>query len=205
MRDQSIEGFLDDLAARTPAPDGGAAACLHAAQAAALLAMVARYTDGDRHAEHSEIVGTALAEAEILRLRALELAEQDVHTPREVGAARSHPRSTRAEKAARRDAIQHALSGAARPSVDTIALVAEILALAETLLSVGDRDVIADVAAAAEAARAAAAIARVNVEVDLANIEDLGAQVALREEVAGVDDLLDRAHRLTETVRATIR
>ena len=37
MRDDTIAAFLDQLAARVPAPGGGATAALHAAQAAALL------------------------------------------------------------------------------------------------------------------------------------------------------------------------
>ena len=54
MRDQTIEAFLGELAARVPAPGGGATAALHAAQAAALLAMVARYSDGPRYdADHT--------------------------------------------------------------------------------------------------------------------------------------------------------
>jgi len=43
MRDEKISDFLARLADRVPAPGGGAAAALHAAQAAALLGMVARY------------------------------------------------------------------------------------------------------------------------------------------------------------------
>ena len=42
MRDDTIAAFLDQLAARVPAPGGGATAALHAAQAAALLAMAVR-------------------------------------------------------------------------------------------------------------------------------------------------------------------
>jgi formiminotetrahydrofolate cyclodeaminase len=48
VREQTIEAFLTDLAARIPAPGGGATAALHAAQAAALLGMVARYSDGPK-------------------------------------------------------------------------------------------------------------------------------------------------------------
>jgi len=43
MRDETIASFLSRLAARTAAPGGGATGTPHAAQAAALLAMVARY------------------------------------------------------------------------------------------------------------------------------------------------------------------
>ena len=56
MRNDTVENFLHALAARVPAPGGGATAALHAAQAAALVAMVARYSDGPRFAEHAELV-----------------------------------------------------------------------------------------------------------------------------------------------------
>ena len=48
IRDQTIGEFLDQLAERVPAPGGGAAAALLAAQGAALLGMVARYTTGEK-------------------------------------------------------------------------------------------------------------------------------------------------------------
>ena len=46
MRAETIADFLDQLAARLPTPGGGATAALDAAQAAALVAMVARYSQG---------------------------------------------------------------------------------------------------------------------------------------------------------------
>ena len=51
MRDETITAFLDQLAARVPAPGGGATAALHAAQSAALLAMVARYSDAAKYVD----------------------------------------------------------------------------------------------------------------------------------------------------------
>ncbi|WP_411142455.1 cyclodeaminase/cyclohydrolase family protein [Streptomyces sp. x-80] len=50
MRDEKISDFLARLADRLPAPGGGASAALHAAQAAALLGMVARYSTGEKYA-----------------------------------------------------------------------------------------------------------------------------------------------------------
>jgi len=44
----SVGGFLDALAAKVPAPGGGATAALHLGQAAALVSMVARYTTASR-------------------------------------------------------------------------------------------------------------------------------------------------------------
>jgi formiminotetrahydrofolate cyclodeaminase len=78
MRNDTIDSFLAALADRVPAPGGGASAGLHAAQAAALLAMVARYSDGNRFAEHAELVQKVCDTADRLREEALGLAEDDV-------------------------------------------------------------------------------------------------------------------------------
>ena len=65
MRDQTITAFLDQLAARVPAPGGGATAALHAAQSAALLAMVARYSDGAKY--DADLMNHVITEADELR------------------------------------------------------------------------------------------------------------------------------------------
>ena len=78
MRNDTVEDFLQSLAARVPAPGGGATAALHAAQAAALVAMVARYSEGPRFAEHAELVHEVRDTADQLRDEALTLAEDDV-------------------------------------------------------------------------------------------------------------------------------
>jgi len=64
MRDDTIAAFLDQLAARVPAPGGGATSALHAAQAAALLAMVARYSDGPKY--DAGLMNRIVAEAETI-------------------------------------------------------------------------------------------------------------------------------------------
>ena len=75
MRDDTIAAFLDQLAARVSAPGGGATAALHAAQAAALLAMVARYSDGPKY--DAGLMNRIVTEADALREDALALAEAD--------------------------------------------------------------------------------------------------------------------------------
>ena len=73
MRDETITAFLDQLAARVPAPGGGATAALHAAQSAALLAMVARYSDGAKY--DADLMDHVITEADGIRSDALTLAE----------------------------------------------------------------------------------------------------------------------------------
>ena len=92
MRDDTIAAFLDQLAARVPAPGGGATAALHAAQAAALLAMVARYSNGARY--NAELMNRIVTEADELREDALALAEADADAFGAVAEAYRLPRET---------------------------------------------------------------------------------------------------------------
>ncbi|MFF4988153.1 cyclodeaminase/cyclohydrolase family protein [Streptosporangium saharense] len=204
MRDQTIDDFLGSLAARVPAPGGGASAALHGAQAAALLGMVARYSDGPKQAGHEELIGRVLAEADALRDRALGLAEEDAAAFTAVTDAYRLPKETEQERTARSAAIAGALAAAARPPAETIDLARRLVELAEELLPVGNRNVITDVAAAAEAARAAATTARVNVEINLGGIRDEEVRAELAARTAGVDDLTTRTDRVTATVREEI-
>jgi formiminotetrahydrofolate cyclodeaminase len=64
--------------------------------------------------------------------------------------------------------------------------------------------VITDVAAAAEAARAAATTARVNVEINLGGIKDEQVRAELTTAVRVVDDIAARAAAVTEAVRKEI-
>src|SRR5690349_10390763 len=155
MRDDTIAAFLDQLAARVSAPGGGATAALHAAQAAALLAMVARYSDGPRY--DAGLMNRIVTEADALREDALALAEADAKAFDAVAEAYRLPRTTERETSARSAAISSALAGAARPPADVVRTALLLVSLAEDLLPAGNRNVITDVAAAAEAARAAAA------------------------------------------------
>ncbi len=204
VRNQSIEEFLTALAARVPAPGGGSSAALHAAQAAALVAMVARYSDGPRYAEHAEAVRRIRDAADELRENALALAEDDAAAFTAVTEAYRLPKATAAEAADRSAAIAAAVLRAARPPAFVVGIAARVLDLAEDLLPIGNRNVVSDVAAAAEAARAAATTARVNVEINLVGIEDKQARSELLAAAGSVDGLCDRADKVTNAVRAEL-
>lgn len=204
MRELSLVEFLARLADRVPAPGGGAVAALHAAQAAALLGMVARYTDGPRYAADRELVDRVTAEADTVRAAALDLAEADATAFGAVAVAYRRPKGTDPERADRADAIAAALAGAAEPPAAVVAVADRLVRLAEQLLPVGNPNVVTDVAVAAEAARAAATTARVNVEVNLAGVRDPAVRDRLRAAVAAVDPLVARAEQVTAAVRARL-
>ena len=201
MRTDTVETFLAQLAARVPAPGGGATAGLHAAQAAALVAMVARYSDSAKFADDAEEIATITATADRLRENALGLAEEDAAAFTAVTTAYGLPKGTPDEAAARSEAIAKALVAAAHVPAIVVAVAEQVLSLAEQLLPIGNRNVISDVAAAAEAARAAATTARVNVEINLGGIKDPATWGELAAVVDTVDDLVLRAEKVTAAVR----
>jgi methenyltetrahydrofolate cyclohydrolase len=202
MRDDTIAAFLEQLAARVPTPGGGATAALHAAQAAALLAMVARYSDGPRY--DAELMARIIAEADGLRADALALAEADAEAFGAVAQAYGLPRETEAERQHRSASISSALAGAARPPADVVRAALLLVSLAEELLPAGNRNMITDLAAAAEAARAAAITARLFIEVNLKGITD---QLLLDEfgaTAAVADRVVTRADQVIAAVRAEV-
>jgi formiminotetrahydrofolate cyclodeaminase len=205
ITNEKISDFLDRLADRMPAPGGGAVAALHAAQGAALLGMVARYTTGERYAAHQVMISRIITEVDELRGIALRLAEADADAFTAVADAYQLPRSTDEERAARSAAVGQALVTAAWPPAQVIGVAGMVVDLAGALVTIGNRNVISDVAAAAEAARAAAATARVNVEINLAGISDEQASLEMIAETGKADDIIARAEQVTAAVREQIR
>jgi formiminotetrahydrofolate cyclodeaminase len=202
MREETIGSFIARLAGRSPAPGGGAAGALHAAQAAALLAMVARYSDGPRY--DAETVGRVRAAADGLAEEAIELAAADEAAFAQVAAAYQLPRQTAEEQAARSAAIADALGGAAGPPADLMAATVRLVGLAEELFPVANKNVITDIAAAAAAITAAAVTARVNIEVNLTGITDAALAEELTATAGLADGVTDRADRVITAVREEI-
>lgn len=76
---RSIKKYLDDLAAKKPAPGGGSAAALTGAAGAALLSMTANFTvDNPKYKQFRREIRRALRETEKIRQRLIELINLDV-------------------------------------------------------------------------------------------------------------------------------
>lgn len=77
--ENSIKNYLDDLAARKPAPGGGSAAALEAAMGCALMSMAASYTiSNKRYKEFKTKATNDLKKTEGLRKKLLVLVDEDV-------------------------------------------------------------------------------------------------------------------------------
>ncbi|WP_084495092.1 cyclodeaminase/cyclohydrolase family protein [Nocardia shimofusensis] len=200
----TLAGYLSDLAAKVPAPGGGAVAALHAAQGAALVAMVARYTTRAKDAEHRPVIDRIIEAADAARGRALALADADAAAFTAVGDAYKLPKGTEEEVAARKAAIDAALVEAARVPAAVVDEADEVLSLAAELLPIGNPNVVTDIGAAADSARAAATSSQLNIEINVASLPaaegDAFAPVLLR-----IEEISARADGLHAEVLHAVR
>jgi methenyltetrahydrofolate cyclohydrolase len=202
---ETINDYLGRLASRQPTPGGGAAAALHAAQGAALVAMVARYTTGGKYEQHAGTVSRIISSADELIGEALRLADADEYAFQDVIDSYKLPAGTDGERAARTAAIQNALIQAAQPPVQLISLSGAIVDLGSELLDIANANVISDIAAAADSARAAATTARVNIDINVVAIKDSEARASLALQTDGLEEkVVLAADSLSRQVRERI-
>ena len=157
--DETVGEFLGRLGGRAPTPASGAVAALCAAQSAALVEMVARFCDDEPIA----------VRAHGLVARSQRLAAEDEEAFAAVAAAWALPRGATHDPARGR-AVEAALLAAALPQARVVEVTAEVLELVDLLRPSARGGVRADLLAAAEVARAAAAVARRNVEADVRDL-----------------------------------
>ena len=159
---RTVTDFLDRLAARTPTPAGGSVAALCTAQAAALVAMVARYCEAPALVER----------AESLVSRAHQLVADDERAFGAVADAWARPHAPDGDDEERRSAIGKALLGASEPQAQVVETVIEVLVLIDLLRPAARAGLLSDLVAAGEVARAGSAIARMNVESNVRTLPD---------------------------------
>jgi formiminotetrahydrofolate cyclodeaminase len=182
--DGLLKTYLEDAAARKPAPGGGSVSALAGALAAAMSEMSANFTAGNKKfAAVDAEVRSLLGGLQSCRETLLELVDRDVVAYGAVDSAYSMPRGTDAERMARRDAIQAALRGAMQAPLEVMRQCARVVDLADRLADVGNPNLITDVGVSAILAEAACAAARLNVEVNLKYLKDDDLAQRTREEM----------------------
>src|SRR6266540_5206339 len=165
----SLEAWIDELASGSPTPGGGSAAALAGALAAALVAMVARLTIGKKaYAGVDAQAREILAEAEQLRGELRRLVDEDAAAYAGVGQAYKIPKAD----PGRAQAIDDALLAAARPPADVVKHGRRLLALAQTIEHIGNKNAVSDARVAGMLARTAIDGATENVNANLAAVSD---------------------------------
>ncbi|WP_431813628.1 cyclodeaminase/cyclohydrolase family protein [Kocuria sp. cx-455] len=199
---QNIRAYVERMASDEPAPGGGAAAALQLALGAALVGMSARYTTAPEHADDAR---RAAGRAEELIPAALRLADADADAFGALSAAYALPKASDREQSERSRAIQEATVGAARPPRDLVGVGAEVFELTRELETWVNPNVLSDVAAAAEATRAAIATAVVTIEINLASLKDPATRDELSADVERAEELAEGTARLARRIRERIR
>jgi formiminotetrahydrofolate cyclodeaminase len=205
--DASVSSFLDSLASGAPAPGGGSAAALSGAMGAALVSMVCNLTIGkQRYADVEAEMRDILDRAEALRHELQELAQADIEAFNRLSAAYKSARTTEADIAIRRDAIQASLRRATEAPLRTARAAAAILPLCPAAAERGNQAAVSDVGVAALAAHASVRAALLNVEINLRLLEDTVYIRQVRAEVARLTDGLSaEAERIVELVRSKLK
>ncbi len=156
--------LLDDLASKTPAPGGGAAAAIAGGVAAALASMVVAYSVGKKSLEpHRQTLRRTADRLKEMRGAFLALGDEDAAAYADLNALMKldadDPRRVADEPGAVRRAV-----AAPREVLD---LALELLGLVERLVGITNPHLRSDLAVAAAIAEGAAASAGWNVRVNL--------------------------------------
>src|SRR5213083_2264426 len=165
----SLDGWIDELAGGAPTPGGGSAAALAGTLAAALVAMVARLTIGKKaYAAVDAQARAILAEAEQLRGELRRLVDEDAAAYAGVSQAYKIPKAD----PHRAQAIDDALLAAARPPADVVKRGRRLLALAQTIEHIGNKNAVSEARVAGMLARTAIDGATENVNANLAAVSE---------------------------------
>ncbi len=160
-KDETLKKYLDDLAAKLPAPGGGSAAALTAGLGASLISMIVNFTIGkSKYASFEEELKTILEKSEKLKEEFLRLVDLDV---------------VAYESKNIRDALDVPFM--------VCRLCFEAIKLCLPLIKKGNINLISDVAVAAILLESAFAAAYFNVEINLKSIDDKKLIKAVRKEL----------------------
>lgn len=191
LTDKSVEGFIEEVAAESPAPGGGSVAALMGALGAALGAMVANLSANKRGWDERVPYFSELAERMLARANRLtRMIDLDARSFDAVLEAYRLPAETVEEKESKDRAIQHALQQAAESPLNIMRAAVETYADLHEVAKEGNPSSITDAGVGALTLHAAVQGAAMNVEVNLADISDEAWKAAV---VAEIDRLLDES------------
>ncbi len=177
--------YLDDLAAKKPAPGGGSAAAAVGAIGVGLLSMVANFTIAkDKYKDVEPEIQELLTSAEDLRAALQKLIDEDITAYQTVSAAYKMPRENQQEKATRSHAIQAALKDAMAVPLAICRNLFDAAQLCEPLLQKGNVNLLSDVRVGAEFIASGFASALLNVEINLSSIKDEDLAAKIRAELS---------------------
>ncbi len=183
---QPVAGFVEQIAAKSPAPGGGSAAALSGAIGAALLVMVCEFTIGKKGFESvSEELTTAKNMLDERRHKLLAQVDEDTWAFSRFRVANKLPESTPEEKAKKLKEVAESSALTIEVPRQTMLQCASALSYLHTIVTNGNPNTVSDAATGAEMLLAGLEGAANNVLINLLGRADDEASV-LRIEVSRV-------------------
>lgn len=171
--EMQINDFIAGLGSDTPAPGGGSASALAAAQGIALTKMVTELTIGKKkYAEFEDEIELLQKKAKSLQEGLLRAIDEDTEAFNQVSAVFGLPKTTEEEKKARREAMQSALKGAAVTPFSMMEKIVDALKVTQAAVGKSNTNAASDLGVAALNLKAALQGAWLNVLINLASIKD---------------------------------
>jgi formiminotetrahydrofolate cyclodeaminase len=179
----AVEDLLDAFASNEPVPGGGSASALAGAVGVSLLMMVAGLPKTRTGApEEAADLSEASSRLRPLRERLTSLIDQDSEAYEAVLAAHRLAKSTDAEKAARREAVEKAMRGATEVPLETMRACQQALRGAAIVANNGNPNAATDTGVGVELLLAGLRGAGMNIDVNLAGVSDTAFVVRVKAE-----------------------
>jgi methenyltetrahydrofolate cyclohydrolase len=175
-KNKSLAKYLNDLAARLPAPGGGSASALNAAMGASLISMVVNFTLGKpKYAVFQKELKKILAKSEKLRNQFLDLVDLDVlaYQSKDIKQALAIP-------------------------LNLAGLCCQAAKLCPLLIKKSNLNLISDLAVAAVFLESAFVGASFNVEINLKNLADPKLTSKTRKELRSMHKIIFKIRKNTE-------
>jgi glutamate formiminotransferase/formiminotetrahydrofolate cyclodeaminase len=199
----TVDRFVDEVSADSPAPGGGSVAALAGSLSAGLAAMVANLTVGKKgyEAAWKDLVEVSVR-AQQAKDRLLQAVDEDTEAFNGVMAAMRMPKGTPEQQAARNQALEQGYQSATRVPLETAQSCLEALRLSLEAAMKGNVNSASDAGVGALMARAGVEGAVLNVLINLGSVKDPAFRQACLDQT---DDLLLEATALCEQVIARVK
>ncbi len=198
----TVGALLGALASGDAVPGGGTGSAVAGAIGASLVAMLARVTLARPRYQSQHRLMEAVAEgADEASRRLLGLAREDAQAFEAVTKAYALPRRTDEEKALRHDRIQAALRTAVEVPLRVMEQCVDVIGLAKNAVESGNKNAASDGAVGTELCRATLKSAALNVQANLALIDDAEFKKLSRTRV---DEMLYMGTRVATAVESFV-
>lgn len=171
--EMTLNSYLDAASSKSPTPGGGSVSAVVAANASAMVSMVANLTLGKKgydnvQGEINDILEAARQNMDQVKA----LTEKDMQAFQNFMDAWRLPSVTEEEKAAKGTAMEKAAQNASSVPLELCKACVDILRLAKRLAPIGNKTAISDVGVGAYLAEAALKAAMLSVDINLPLIKD---------------------------------